>query len=187
MKKYISILLIFAACSSSTGNEPEPPAFEAYRIGSWEVFAEKQARWVGLQAAAKATGDSVHITEPVGYGFIISKWPEHIFQLPLEVSSGFVVELQDSTITDLPDRPAIVWGVDYQIVSHFPEEPRYHGLYPDDRHVKFESGYHYECSDSLHFEGNEIIEFWHDFSGVKKTFIFEVDGYLETIHHIACD
>lgn len=59
MKKYIYILLILVGCSSPSSNEPEPPAFESYRIGSWEVFAEKQARWVGLQAAAKASRSSI--------------------------------------------------------------------------------------------------------------------------------
>ena len=75
MKKYILPLLLITACSSPSSNEPEPPAFESYRIGSWEVFAEKQAKWVGTQVAAKAT-DSTHYTKPEGYGLYIEAQPE---------------------------------------------------------------------------------------------------------------
>jgi|SRR5690554_295578 len=182
MKKYIAILLIFAACS--TANEPEPPAFESYRIGSWEVFAEKQAKWVGTQMAAKAEGDSTHFTEPSdGFAlYVEARKYAHLFP---EDENHFQLAIHDSTMTEEPDWESLPGDVPYLVETPFTEA--YRGFLKGEDFMGLEMGYIYDCEEPYELEGDEVITFWNVFSGEERTVSFDVDGYMDTIHAISCD
>ena len=94
-----------------------------------------------------------------------------------------MLTLHDSTITEMPQGENSY----YDIITPFPDsQGSLIGISMEDGFVKILRGYAYDCEDPYELEGDEIIEFWNTFSGKERTFTFEVSGYIDTIHNIAC-